>query len=269
MKTNMKNTNRILQTVVIGLFLVLAGVIGYNSVLPVVYAQQNTLTQTYLASAITASQNSIAVNSATGITVTNNTTATILYVDREEMVVLAVNGTQLTVSRGQGGTPAAGHVSGANVLAGNPTYFFNHDPQGSCIAASTLVTPYVNVISGNQWLCSTVALEWVPGFNNSGSSAVPIQETASVTGATITPSGPYSQFTGTTALVTINVPIGCGTKVGSCLVTLDFTGSASGLTWTAAGNIAVAGTSTTAGSSVTFRYDPSLSTPKWVPSRLS
>lgn len=262
----MKNTNRVLSTVVIGLFLVLAGVLGYDTLLPVVYAQQNTLTQTYLSAAITPSQNSIAVHSATGITVTNNTTATILYVDREEMVVLAVNGTQLTVSRGQGGTPAAGHVSGANVLAGNPTYFFNHDPQGSCTAASTLATPYVNVISGNQWLCSTVTLQWVPGFNNPGFGAVPIQETASVTGATITPSGPYAQFTGTTALVTINVPIGCGTQVGGCTVTLDFVGSGSGLTWTNAGNIAVAG-SVTAASSVTFRYDPSLSTAKWVPSR--
>lgn len=219
---------------------------------------QNTLTQTTLAAAVDASSNIVQVASATGITVAQNTTATLIYVDRELMTVLNVNGTELTVARGANGTPAAGHASGAMVLAGDPIYFIDHDPQGT--TSNALVTPLVNTMTGRQWLLSSVTGTWVPGFGNSSQA---LGETASVTGATVTPSGPLEQFTGTTELETISLPIG-GAGLNACQVTLIFTGSSAGLTWGTSGNIALAG-SVSAGSAVTFTYLPSTS--KWYPSK--
>lgn len=244
----------------------------------VAFGQAYTLTQTTLSANTNASVTSFSIASATGATVTNNTNATDLYVDRELMQIVSVSGTVVSVLRGVSGTQASAHASGAMVLLGAPPAFQNYDPEGYCNIAPTVpmvgqsiyvpALPLINTRTGAQWLCSTVSNTWIPGFGNPGLSGNPVSASASVTGATITPSGPLSQFTGTTALVTINVPVGCGGN-GSCTVTLDFTGSGSGLTWTAAGNISVAGTLAAAGSVVTFTYVPSLSTPKWVPSRVT
>src|SRR5262249_32247788 len=116
-----------------------------------------------------------------------------------------------------------------------------------------------------QWLCSSVTNTWVPGFGNPGVSGVQVQPTAAsaISSNAITPSGPLIHVTGTTVLKTITLP--ATFQNGS--VTLIFDGSGSGLTWDATGNINVAGTSTTAGSAVTFTYDRSIS--KWIPSRLA
>ncbi len=252
------------KTLAVGVLTILcvfAGVIGLNP--PSVQAQQNTLTQTSLSALITASQNQITVASGTGITTTNNTTATILYVDKEEMVVLGVSGTQIHVSRGQGGTPAAGHAANAMVLAGNPTYFFNHDPQGACVTASTLATPYVSVITGTQWLCSTLTKTWVPGFGNPGNSQVPISVTTAVASAagTVTPSGPLFHITGALAITGFVIPVGFNASTsggGSFTVIPDGT-----FTWTSAGNIALAGTAVV-NKTITFTWDAKNS--KWIPS---
>lgn len=85
-----------------------------------------------------------------------------------------------------------------------------------------------------------------------------------LTGATIVPVAQQQQFNGTTALVTITTPPGV---VSGTTLTLLFTGSGSGLTWTNAGNISVGGTATTANTSVTFRWDAALA--KFVPDRIS
>ncbi len=239
------------------------------------YAQLYTLSQTTLSAAISDGQTTFAVASLTGITVQTNTNATDIYIDRELMQVTAVNSTTdtVTVIRGVSGTQAAAHASGDMVLAGPPAAFINYDPEGACSGtAPTTPTmavpaaPTINTRTGAQWLCSTVSGKWIPGFNNPGLSGTPQTESASVTGGTITPSGPLAQFTGTTELETINVPTGCGGN-GSCSVTLIFSGSSSGLTWGTSGNIAAAGTATTTKSSVTFVWDATLS--KWIPSRLA
>lgn len=221
------------------------------------------LTSTTLSAAVTASQTAFSVASATGITVPTNSYNTVLYVEREAMLVIGVSGKVVTVIRGMFGSQADAHISGSPVLIGPPGAFQNFDPQGD--SSGALYNPTVNQRTSNQWIPSTVSGQWVPGFGNPGTSGQPgLEETTAVTGATILPTGPLMTFTGTTALVTITAPPDL--KDGYAF-TLIFTGSGSGLTWTAAGNISPAGTSTTANSTVTFVYNLTLN--KWVPSRLA
>ena len=243
---------------------ILAVILGLNPAQA--QTAQNTLTMTTLSADVSTSSNTVQLASVTGITVAQNTTATILYIDGEEMVVLAVNTTAKTahVSRGQGGTPAAGHRSGVMVLAGNPTWFFNHDPQGLCSSttASVLATPYVNVINGNQRLCSTVTKTWVPGFQNSHLASLATVTTLVASAAgTVTPSGPLFHINGTNAITGFVTPVGCNaTAVGACQFTVipDAT-----FTWTTATNIALAGTAVV-NKTITFTWDATNS--KWVPS---
>ena len=223
----------------------------------------NTLTQTTLAAAINDSQNNIVVASTTGITVTNNTTATLIYVDRELMTVLAVNSTtgELTVARGSNGTPASGHASGAMVLAGAPDYFIDHDPQGASSVA--LVAPLINTMTGKQWLLSSVTGTWVPGFQNQQEAAKVTAPVASAAGAVL-PSGPLFHITGTAAITGFTIPVGCdATAVGGSSFTVIPDAI---FTWTAAGNIALAGTAVV-NKALTFIWDAKNS--KWIPSYIS
>jgi hypothetical protein len=84
------------------------------------------INQTTLSGAIGASDTQFGVASATGILAPNFTTGvgiTYLLVDQEFMLVTALSGTTVQVIRGQQGTPAAAHVTGANVQAGLPGDF--------------------------------------------------------------------------------------------------------------------------------------------------
>lgn len=176
-----------------------------------VEAQTNTLTATTTTAAVATSDSVIAVTSATGITAPNLLTGTVgsqLYVQSpgskgEVMRVLGVSGLNITVARSNN----APQVSGALVLAGNPNWFYSSDPFGGCTTASTYVTPWVNTNSGLQWLCSTISLSWVPGFNNDSQPAVPTAAVASAAGL-ITPSGLLFHVTGALAITGFNVPVG-------------------------------------------------------------
>ena len=231
------------------------------------FAQQNTFTATTLSQAVVSNQRNIPLASVTGISGQGSVpgNATDIYVDRELMQVVSVNtvNNTVTVIRGASGTQASAHNSGAAVLAGQPSWFQNYDPEGSCTRASTVVQPWINQRTGDEWTCSSVTNHWGPYFGTAGNSATPVQTGANATGTTITPEGPLITFNGTTALATITPPTG----FNGGTVTIVFTGSAAGLTWTAAGNIAVAGTSSTAQSSVIFTWDQAAS--KWRPSRLT
>ncbi len=123
---------------------------------------QATLTSTTLSAAADNKQTTITVASATGITLSNTTSGfstspTILYVDREQMLVTgAPVGTVVPVQRGWGGSIQVAHVSGATVYVGPAPYFYkNPDPSGSCTAASEIVLPHVNTDTGNIWTCPT------------------------------------------------------------------------------------------------------------------
>lgn len=84
------------------------------------------IAQTTLSGAITSSQTSFGVASATGITNPNFQTLTgitWLLIDQEFMLVESVVGTVVSVVRGTNSSVAQAHASGAVVAAGAPTDF--------------------------------------------------------------------------------------------------------------------------------------------------
>ncbi len=85
------------------------------------------ITTTTLTSACAATDTSIHVASATGITAPNFQTGsgiTILVIEQERMVCIAApNGTFIPVIRGQGGTQQVAHANSALVFIGQPTDF--------------------------------------------------------------------------------------------------------------------------------------------------
>jgi hypothetical protein len=195
-------------------------------------AQVYTLTSTTLSNAISAGT----IQQFTVASVTNITSnpPTMLYVDREAMLVLAVSGTTLTVARGQVTTKAVGHASGAMVLAGSPDWFSDQDVTGSCTTSTVKALPHLNVITGNQWLCSSLTGTWVPGFKNVSAPAQVTAAVASAAGA-ILPSGPLFHITGTAAITGFTIPVGF--DHGSFCAIPDGI-----FTTTTAGNIALAST---------------------------
>lgn len=222
------------------------------------------------------------VTSIVGITPNLSITAsqpnqTYIYVGREQMRVTAVNGTALTVVRGVNGTVAVPHPSGDMVLFGPSRFFYVMDPGGiptanggisgvACTQANVQVSPWLNVRTGAQWLCSSVTGTWVPGWNNSGQdNLAATASVASVAGTTV-PSGPLFTMTGTNAIVNFGTPVGFNATAsgGGCFVAIP----TAIWTWTAAGNIATAGT-VTAGNSVPVTFCWNALTSKWVPSRIS
>lgn len=252
---------------------------------------QTALTQTTLSAAVSGPamysgtsvtiDSTVTLASVSGISAPTlpGTPVSVIYVGREAMGVFSVNTStkQVGVLRGYLGTQASPHPSGDMVLVapqynvtasgGNPVPngLFAQDPpqNGSCTVGNTPTTPWVNVLTGAQWLCSSITSTWVPGFNNplNASSAVPTTAVASAT--SITPSGPLFHLTGTTAVTTITTPIGCNaTAVGACeFVVIVDTGTAS--QFGTGGNLEIAAAITTlTGKAYTFTWDAKNS--KWV-----
>lgn len=179
------------------------------------FGQQNTIRQTSLSAAITATATRITVASATGISApTISSAGSALYIvdigqTMGELVsVTAVSGTTISVSRIQG--RATGHISGAMVLVATaPNWFYTIDPQGSCVLAQTYATPYVNTSTGSQWLCSTKTLSWTASWGNTTGSpqALTATATASVAGATAI-AGPFVEISGTNAITSFTMSTG-------------------------------------------------------------
>ena len=202
------------------------------------FAQQNTIVQTSLSAAITATQTSFAIASATGVSApsfSSGTTGSNLYIvdpgqNKGELVaVKSISGTTVTVSRGQlAGSRASAHVSGAMVLVATaPNWFVTSDPQGACTTASTYATPVVNVQTGAQWICSSKTLSWVPGWGN---FAVPAQvttatATASAAGATAI-AAPLLHISGTNAITSFTMGIGWQNEGFCAYPDAAFTGTA-------------------------------------------
>jgi len=112
---------------------------------------QTALTQITLSAAVTdATATTVTVSSATGLVVNKWG----LYVDREFMVVRAINGTVISVDRGSAGTRATLHLSGATVYAGQVNFFSSYDRSGACTASNQLATPTINTVTGNIFTCS-------------------------------------------------------------------------------------------------------------------
>lgn len=257
---------------------------------------QTALTQTTLSAAVSGpslysgtsslTSGTVTLASCTGISnpILPGTPSSIIYVGREAMGIWSINTTSCTatVSRGYLGTQAAPHPSGDMVLYGPnyavtvaqggnplPSGLFQQDPpaNGTCTASGTPTTPWVNVLTGAQWLCSSITGTWVPGYQNPWitDGAWQTATVASAAGA-ILPSGPLFVVSGAAAITGFTIPVGCNaTAVGGCSFTI-IAAAGSTWTWTAAGNIMTAGTGT-AGHTFTFIWSASLQ--KFVPSSLS
>lgn len=218
------------------------------------------LTQTTLSAAVTVSATVIPLTSVTGITagdVTAGTVGSQLYVVDpgqtfgEIMNVLLISGTNVTVARS--GSQTVSHVSGAMVLAGPPNAFSEFDPTG---ATNGPYTPWLNLLTGNQWLYSSVTGSWVPGFGNSLANK---QVTAPVVGTAglLVPSGPLFHVITTAGAITGFTPaVGGLYQDFSVFPDVAFT-------WTTATNIAIAGTAVV-NRMLTFRWDATNA--KFVPS---
>lgn len=216
----------------------------------------NTLSQTTLSAALSSTATVLNVASATNISAPVNGFFQQLYIvdpgsmRGELMTVTAVNGTVISVSRLD--QFRSKHLSGAIVIIapvnqglGNDMGFRGSDP--AVVPGSVpILTWEVNVVTGAQWLYSTVTGSWVPGFGNTTAPASPTAAVASAAGL-ITPSGPLFHVTGTAAITGFNIPNGFAS--GSFVVIPDAV-----FTWTAANNIAVAGTAVV-GKALTFTYD--------------
>lgn len=98
------------------------------------------ITTTTLASAVLATDTSVHVASATGITAPNFQTAsgiTILQIKQERMLVIAApNGTFVPVIRGQNGTAQTAHNNGGLVFIGTPADFANFNEIYSSLMTS-------------------------------------------------------------------------------------------------------------------------------------
>jgi hypothetical protein len=105
-----------------------------------------TLATTTLAASIDPSDPAVTLVSASGVVPGMR-----LYIDRELMVVLRVSGTIVSVSRGHGGTATTPHGASTLVTLGTPDQFYMQDPVGPP-PADVLVTPWINVVNGTQWV---------------------------------------------------------------------------------------------------------------------
>jgi len=253
---------------------------------------QTALTQTTLAGAVTGPalysgtsptlQTFVCLASVTGISnpILPGTPVSVIYVGREAMGVWQVNSSTacLTVNRGYLGTQAAPHPTGDMVLVapqyqttlgtgGNPLpngLFMQDAPAGgTCTPSGTPTMPWVNVLTGAQWLCSTIAKVWIPGFVNPLTTVVDIPNTAVASATTILPSGPLFHLTGTTPVTTITTPVGCdATAVGGCTFTV-IVDSGTAAQFATGGNLEIGAAITTlTGKAYTFVWDAGQS--KWV-----
>lgn len=228
------------------------------------FAQTNALTQTTLSAGVLINDRTINVTSATGISAPSATvTGTELFVIApgamagEVMLVQAVSSTTISVARGRQGAQTA-FPNGSRVMIGNPNYFRDTSPSGGCTAATTYVTPHINTKTGEQWLCSTIELSWVPGWNTTTAPPGVTTAVASAAGQ-ITPSGPLFHITGTSAITGFLLPVGFAGGSFCAIPDAIFT-------WTAANNIALAGTAVV-NKTLCFTYEWTLG--KWTPSYIA
>lgn len=262
--------NKALKLIVLGLALAAASAYG-----------QTSLTQTTTAAAqngyglqgggSTSYDTILSLTSATGVTQAfNGQPVTYVFVGGEmEGILTTVPGstTIFNVLRGQLGTKISDHPSGDMALLGvvTPQFggssgsagFQDDDPplNAGCTSTSTNQTPWVNFLTGYQWLCSSVTNTWVPGWNNPFAATSP-KLTAAVASAAgvIVPSGPLFQVSGTNAITGFTIPVGFNaTAVGGGCFTVIPRGVFS---YTAAGNIGLASSGLNAGTAVVVVNQP-------------
>lgn len=206
---------------------------------------QTALTTTTLGALVAdSSSQTVTVASATGITAPG-TGATFVYllVDKELMAVRTVTGTNIGVSRGQNGTRSTPHVNASPVTVVPPPAIVNYVPSGQCVRANLLFVPVV-VGGGNEQSWNGTTFDCLGATTAGQYAAVNTNWPQPVLGATMASTagtlgaftGTFLTISGTNAITGFTNPAGVG--VGFCVSIVP-----SGVfTWTAAGNIALAGT---------------------------
>lgn len=236
------------------------------------FAQQNTLVQTSLSAAITSTQVVFSVASATGIVApTTSVAGSSLYVVDvgqvmgELMPVQAISGTSVTVTRAF--SRAKAHLSGAMVLVATaPNWFQVKDPSGACTTAATYVTPFLNQLTGNMWVCSAKTLSWIPGWNNESpvtqiNAATAVASVAGTTGV----DGPLIHVSGTNAITAWQPGIGWNGQGFCAIPDAAFTTTNGGTTVASTRVTAIAlGSTAVANKVLCFTYD--FTNAKFVPS---
>lgn len=219
---------------------------------------QAAFTVTTLSTALTSTTNStVVVASASGISANTS----FLYIDRELMQVLAVNGTQLTVQRGANVTRATTHAASSIVRSGPATYFGQADQQigASCTATALLVQPFVNINTGEWFYCaSSVWRQFHPNSVNGAYGMTTVSTVTTAGAATYTaaqllgglikrdPAGAgRSDVTPTATLLIAGIP---GVKVGDSFVftIINDADAAETITVTAGSGVTLSGTMTIA-----------------------
>jgi hypothetical protein len=117
---------------------------------------QTSLTSTTFSAAVAATDTTVTVASATGISAPsgNASLGSLLVAGQEVMKVTEVSGTTITVQRGYG-THIYAHASGATVYEGQSGEFASYEPYGACTAGTTWpYTPLIVLGTGNIWTCS-------------------------------------------------------------------------------------------------------------------
>lgn len=117
---------------------------------------QTVMTATTLSAAVDATQQTITVASATTFA-----TGAKVWIDQEQMTVISVSGTVITVRRGSEGTAARGHANAETVLVGTETatvvWFYGYDPNvgQSCTRGTGQArnSPWINTRTGVVWNC--------------------------------------------------------------------------------------------------------------------
>jgi hypothetical protein len=108
-----------------------------------------TLSTTTLGPRVGASGRSVQVASTSGLI-----PGIWLFCDGELMSVVRLGvGTDVTVLRGQGGTRATEHASGATIYIGRPDQFYSSDPVGRPPDAIP-VDPHINAANGAVWFAT-------------------------------------------------------------------------------------------------------------------
>lgn len=234
---------------------------------PSIASAQTALTTTTLSAIVTnPSDQSIQVTSATSITAPG-TGATFVYIlaDKELMGVRAVNGTVISVSRGQNGTRATSHANGIVVTVVPPTAIVNYVPSGQCVRTNLIAVPVVvggsdeQSFNGATFDCLGVTTAGQYAQTNSNGVPVLGSTMASTAGTLGLFTGTYLKVSGTNAITGFTNP--AGIQPGFTIY-LEATGI---WTWTAAGNILTAGTTTAAGRVFLFIWNGA----KWAPVQIA
>lgn len=227
---------------------------------------QTALSSTTLSAAIsdTTSQ-TMTVTSATGFTAPGTgATLVLALIDKEIVQVRTVSSTTIGILRGMNGTRATPHINAAPVTVGPPSAFYSNIPAGQCQRTLLTYVPYVvgggpglGAEVGGMYDCLgvTTAGQWVLV---NGNGAPTLGSTVASPNGVLTPTGTYFKVSGTNAITGITAPAGLG--VGFTLA-IEPTGI---FTWTAAGNITLAGTAVVA-KVLYFTWNGA----KWAPSYIA